>query len=628
MLNEICSLKYITILDGLFLIVVMFLSLFLNVIILFLMYKKTAFHTPADVFLGCLSLANIFISIGPIPLCFAVYVYCGLPAIIWKVYKIVDIVANVTSITSLCIISCDRFYIIMFPFSYERNIKIKHAFFISAGVWVYGITISLMFLCMSQKFYLWFLLITSYFIQTLIMVLCYIFIAMVAKKHAKHIFSQQVHNKLSLEPRFVGEMEKKLVAEKTASACNLNKFHVQKIYNKNNDHIIKKSFVGLEHSAHLASRTFKVDASRSKSLSLPAKDSFLNNLKRKKSIWKNDIKRKVSVKNDRCILTDKNLLDFQSNTTNSKNPGKKKLSFGLEIPNSLETISIEKQNGYSTLSQFKIDNKINLVEVLPYHSNFPSSTSSVSNNTNCSLGSSGANPPDEIPNILHKTKKEKRTRRSFIKNINIHVTSENDCSKLNNSGLLVPDTNKTNLSLSLPELTSKNKCNSEKPNYSLITLPRNCEYYPRNYRTNSAPALIKEKRNSSFATTLKDRYMLLRSSIPWRKESIKIVMQIRKLRAELKASIILATLMAVFLCLWTPYIVVIIQQWKDGIFLNNNKVSIEKVKYYKFIYYCSATANPAFLVILYAKWRHAFIVTVKGLWRKLKACLQLYCCLK
>ena len=672
MLNGTCSFDYIAVLDGVFLVIVMLLSLFQNTIILLVMYKKTAFHTPTDVFLGCLSVADIFISLGPIPLCFAVYVYCWLPAHVWKIYKMIDILANVTSITSLCVISCDRFYIISFPYSYERNMRIKYALCISTGIWVYGITISLTCLSMSEQSCVWFVLTTSYFIPTIIMILCYVKIAIVAKRHAKHIFSHQVNNTSNLvEARLdkVGvEVVREGVSDRTESASDLDRVFVQKIYNRKNDIsiVMSNSSVELESSITLSDHFSKKDYSRSKSLSTPAKINFFDQFKRRTSIWRNEAKERFSVKIEPCrVLSNANLASSQLNLNdgpNSKYQHLKKPSISLEAPEALK-INSGNRNEYGTMetliySDFKEGNKNSSVEVVPHLSLF--SNAATSRNKSCSLGLFNANNlPDEIPNfcINSTAQKENKCCKSPKQKINVRASCDcNQTPQLNNDGLRVPETNKLYLSsMSLPELSSNVKCNEvSKPkvaeiylnknklissnnpknsilvlkskddncsNYNLITLPLNfgyCISTSRINRANSAPEINREKKNSTFASVLRNRYILLSSAIPWQKESIRILGQIRKLRVELKAALMLAAMMGLFLCLWTPYVVFIIRQWKDGMFLKSKQINIEKIKYYKFIYYCSATANPACLVLMYSKWRQAFTSMVRALWKKAK----------
>ena len=97
-----------------------------------------------------------------------------------------------------------------------------------------------------------------------------------------------------------------------------------------------------------------------------------------------------------------------------------------------------------------------------------------------------------------------------------------------------------------------------------------------------------------------------------RQELVKLVQQIRRLRSELKATILLTIVMVIFLCLWLPYwyvYVMIVAGTFGGKGGSGADDTISRhcqmAKYFKLLHYVNAIINPIYYVMLNSKLRNA-----------------------
>ncbi|XP_057290648.1 D(2) dopamine receptor A-like [Hydractinia symbiolongicarpus] len=198
----VCEPSSSNVFDGIVIIIIITLSIIENALVLIIIYKFKEFRTPTNVYVACLSVADLFVSLIPLPLAFALYVCSWQPGTVsTSIYTVLDIMSSVVSVSALTAIACDRYFIIMHPYKYERSMSVYGAIFVSVFVWLFAITSALLSLIITVLHYTLFIVIAAYAVPTSLMLFCHIRIAVVARRHANTIITLERQGKKARSTR-------------------------------------------------------------------------------------------------------------------------------------------------------------------------------------------------------------------------------------------------------------------------------------------------------------------------------------------------------------------------------------------------------------------------------------------
>lgn len=200
--DSVCEPSSSNVFDGVVIIIIIILAIIENALVLIIIYKFKEFRTPTNVYVACLSVADLFVSLVPLPLAFALYVCSWQPdTVSTSIYTVLDIMSSVVSVSALTAIACDRYFIIMHPYKYERSMSVYGAVFVSVFVWLFAITSALLSLVITVLHYTLFIVIAAYAVPTSLMLFCHIRIAVVAKRHANTIITLERQGKKARSTR-------------------------------------------------------------------------------------------------------------------------------------------------------------------------------------------------------------------------------------------------------------------------------------------------------------------------------------------------------------------------------------------------------------------------------------------
>ena len=527
--NNISSGNMQMIIIGIIIIVIILLAIFENMVVLLAMYGFENLKTATNVFLGSLAISDILIAVAPLPMCFAIY-FCS-----WKpsnsVYVVFDVMSSTVSIASLAAIACDRYFSIVHPYKYALTMTVTYALLASTVVWSYGIIVGLLSLTVPIETYTLVVICAAYVFPTSIMFGCYTQIALVAKRHAKEIYSLQVQeNKRSTVK---SSAMKKLVTRNSLlrdsstkssnTTCSSFDYETTRDLNARRIVIFNKIIsegqvdTGASNGVNDGHFTSRVDKPKTSSLrqideNIVSVDKQDGHVASTNKVVKNYSAARVGI---------------ESMTSTNQILGQQTISY----PGSSQMSKIEG----NPLNQLDTENKLEQ----------GTSTATIFSNLIC-LPRKNIDDPAGIVNsnlsLSSKIRKRKLQR----------VASEN--------GIFVLDARRNSA-------TFKN------------VVARN----------------IGTRRNTNIL----------------RREILKLINHIRRLRKELKATLMLAIVMGSFLCLWTPFIALNIKHYFCT--YQHDLMHQMILKYFKILHYSSAAVNPACYILFNVAWRKACKSIVKRL---------------
>lgn len=161
--------------------------------IIFTAYTRhRVLRNTTNVFLISLSASDVIVAVLSVPFSFGVFLCQVLPAedestTYNYIYRYIDMLPSVLSIYSLTLVAIDRAVAVSLPFVYRRCMSQKSACITVIVTWVVVSVIVLMEFVMALSEFTLLAIILAYVIPVTIMIVSYVIIGYVAKKHAKEI---------------------------------------------------------------------------------------------------------------------------------------------------------------------------------------------------------------------------------------------------------------------------------------------------------------------------------------------------------------------------------------------------------------------------------------------------------
>lgn len=191
-LTGVCSFQdIVSKLDALLYITVALLAIVGNIIVFLCYYKYKPLRGVTNIYILSLSASDLLVALLSVPFSFAVFL-CSMEQIDEGevgdlVYNIFDMVPSILSIYALVLVAVDRAIAITKPFLHRKYMNNKRATYNVILVWVYVfLLVSFRFLLDKMPFTL-FIIIMAYAVPVLVMIISYMLMGRVAKKHAKEL---------------------------------------------------------------------------------------------------------------------------------------------------------------------------------------------------------------------------------------------------------------------------------------------------------------------------------------------------------------------------------------------------------------------------------------------------------
>ena len=512
--------NFIRVIDSILVLLIVIATLLENIVVLLLLWRHPTFRTPTNVFVACLTLADIFVVLLPLPLFFALHVSQWKAPITWQItYHVLDTISSAMSITALCILAFDRYFIIVHPYAYQRRMTITIALVMGAFLWFYGILVGVLGVVTSERTFTLFTIVVVYGLSSLLIFFCHVNVAVIAKRHAKNILKLQVHE----SP--VQSIKKKYSVLRKISRADFKNANTSKSFKSN-----------------LASVNSEIqfDFSSDGTTSSQASKSSTSN----------------------------------ANHTTHENP-KQKVELREISETDSKMLRLRVSVGYSeVVFQKQLDERdINKVK----------RSYALSNLARCKKVSISYNIEEEPTSQTLST----------------IVAEDEESSVVVKEQIIVPDKDKSlRHSFSSPILDTRR----QQP--EAVSLPKIALK-----KTESLPITCGKKTTQSNIRSGKSFRALVKRNIDSnrqkkmiRDEVAKIMQQLRRLRRELKATILLTVVMVIFLCLWGPYWYIHIVDFAEK-FNESDSSQCLKRKYFKLLHYANATINPIYYVLLNSKLR-------------------------
>ena len=167
-------------------------TLFGNIVVFISYSRYRSLRNKTNVFLISLSASDMLVAIISIPLTFGVFL-CNLRPSEDKrhvgdfIYLVCDMLPSIASIYSLTLVAVDKAIAVTHPFSHKEYVNQRSAPIAVAIMWVYVATIVSLILILSRPHFTLFIIVMAYILPVTIMIVSYMLMGYVAKKHAKAI---------------------------------------------------------------------------------------------------------------------------------------------------------------------------------------------------------------------------------------------------------------------------------------------------------------------------------------------------------------------------------------------------------------------------------------------------------
>jgi len=512
-------------LDGILVIFIIVFALIENIVVLFLLWRHPTFRTPTNIFVACLTLADLFVVLLPLPLFFALHVGRWKAPITWQMtYHVLDTISSAMSITALSILAFDRYFIIMHPYVYQRRMTISIALAMGACLWIYGICVGIMGVVTSERTFTLFTIVVVYGLPSLLIFFCHVNVAVIAKRHAKNILKLQVHQ----SP--VKSIKKKYSVLRKISRADFKNPTTSKSFKSNLTAVNSEIQFDFSSDGTTLNQTSPSSSSANKTKTIHEKP-----------------KQKVEL----CDISE----------SNSK-------TLRLRVSVGYNEVVFQKRLDERDKNKKRSSALMNLAR-------------------------------SKKVSISYNIQEELETSEQGLSTI---VTEDEESSVIVKEQITIPDKNKPlRHSFSSPILETKQQ-HSE-----AIPLPKNAlkktESLPIT-RSKTKVARSNTGGGKNFRALVKRNIDKNRQKKMIREEVAKIIQQIRRLRRELKAAILLTIVMVIFLCLWGPYWYIHIIVFAEKFDKKDSSQCFLR-KYFKLLHYVNATINPVYYVLLNSKLRSA-----------------------
>lgn len=165
-----------------------------NLLVITAVVKTRHLRTVTNMFVGSLAVTDVIVGAFSLPIYLAFKVK-GQPwfnynlPVMQELWKGVDMITGITSITNLMNISIDRYICIHYPFRYANLMSTRKALLLVSFSWLYGLFNYSVgkFARLDRTSYVLMMTILAYLIPLFVIMLAYIRIAMVAGRQASRI---------------------------------------------------------------------------------------------------------------------------------------------------------------------------------------------------------------------------------------------------------------------------------------------------------------------------------------------------------------------------------------------------------------------------------------------------------
>ena len=178
--------------DGALFIIISFLAIVGNIIVFLCYSRYRVLRTITNVFIISLSASDLLVAIISIPYSFGVFVCSLYPdyqdeKLGTLIYLTCDMIPSILSIYSLTLVAVDRAIAISKPFFHSKNITRRTAWIAVACTWCFvSSLVSFLYVLDPPQFTL-FIILMAYAIPVGIMIVSYLIMGFVAKKHASEL---------------------------------------------------------------------------------------------------------------------------------------------------------------------------------------------------------------------------------------------------------------------------------------------------------------------------------------------------------------------------------------------------------------------------------------------------------
>ena len=178
--------------DAFLFVAIAIASLFGNIVVFISYSRYRSLRSTTNVFLISLSASDLLVAIISIPLTFGVYL-CQLRPSEDKrnvgdfIYLVCDMLPSIASIYSLTLVAVDKAIVVTHPFVHKEYINQRSAPIAVGIMWVYVASIISLILILSRPHFTLFIIVMAYIFPITIMIVSYMLMGYVAKKHAKAI---------------------------------------------------------------------------------------------------------------------------------------------------------------------------------------------------------------------------------------------------------------------------------------------------------------------------------------------------------------------------------------------------------------------------------------------------------
>ncbi|XP_012553585.1 octopamine receptor beta-2R [Hydra vulgaris] len=158
-----------------------------NIVVFICYYKFQSLHTVTNVFMLSLSASDLFVALFSIPLSISFFICNHLHN---ELYYVGDMTPSVLSIYSLALVAVDRAIAIALPYYHQEKVSRKTAWVAVGITWLLMFSYTLIgmnFHATSSNQFTVSVVFITYGFPVTVMVLSYVIMGVVAKKHAKEL---------------------------------------------------------------------------------------------------------------------------------------------------------------------------------------------------------------------------------------------------------------------------------------------------------------------------------------------------------------------------------------------------------------------------------------------------------
>lgn len=178
-------------LDAFLFTLISLLAIVGNIFIILVYKQQRVLRNTTNVFIISLSASDMFVGFLSIPYSFSVFLCGVLPTshtgMEHLLYKVCDMLPSILSIYSLSLVAIDRAIAVGLPFLHKQYVNQRSASISVVIVWFASFGVVILIFIMDAKQFTLLAILIAYVIPVTIMIVSYVIVGYVAKKHAKDI---------------------------------------------------------------------------------------------------------------------------------------------------------------------------------------------------------------------------------------------------------------------------------------------------------------------------------------------------------------------------------------------------------------------------------------------------------